>query len=202
MNLMTRVPTRCLRSVSFSAVTSEAPPRASKAATRWTAVPGEVIDGGEIVVLAIKPSMWRPLFDSAPWMVTCCLLVAVLTWLGRPIPGWSPTVTAQVILLIALARVAVAVVRWVPTWYVLTNRRIINIHGVRSPRISSRPLIGIRNTHLQRSPMETLTHLGTIIFVADHKDDVPWVWQSVANVDEVHAKVRRAIENAADQRRI
>ncbi len=202
MDVMIHAPVMCPRSVSFSAVTSEAPPRASKAATRWTALPGEIIDGGEIVVLAIKPSMWRPVFDSAPWIVTCCLLVVVLTWLGRPIPGWSPTITAQVILLVALARVGLDVVRWIPTWYVLTNRRIIDVHGVRSPRISSCPLINIRNTYVQPSPAERLAHLGTIILVADHKDEVSHIWQSVANADEVHAKIRRAIENAIDQREI
>ena len=183
--------------VPWSAAATQAPSRATRAAARWTALPGEVIDGGEIVVLAIKPSMWRPVFDSIPWIVTCCLLAAMLMWLGRPIPGWSLTATAQVVLLTALARIGVAVVRWVPTWYVLTNRRIINVHGVRSPRISSCPLLNVRDTYLRASPAERLTHLGTIFFVAGNEDEVSGLWQSVTNPEEVHAKIRRTIENAA-----
>lgn len=182
----------------MSATTSEAPSRASKVVARWTALPGEVVDGGEIVLLAIKPSMWRPVFDSAPWLVTCCVLAVVLMWLGRPLPGWSLATTAQVIMLIALARIGLAVVRWAPTWHVLTNRRIIDIHGVRRPKISSCPLLQIRNSYLRYPPAERATQLGTIIFVTDHVEKVPHVWQSIAKPDEVHAKIRRAIENAID----
>ncbi len=186
--------------IRFSAATSEAPPRTSQAAaTAWTALPGGVLDGGEIVLLATKPSMWRPVFDSAPWLVTCCLLAGVLTWLGKPLPGLSLTATAQVVLLVAFARVGLAVVRWVPRWYVLTNRRVIDIRGVRSPRIQACLLVEIRNTYLNSSAAEKLTRLGTITFVTDEANKVSRLWQSIAKPEEVHTKIRRAIENAIDQ---
>ena len=65
------VPLTCATSPALAAATSEAPPHAAKAATHWTALPSGVVDGGEIVLLAIKPSMWRPLLDSAPWLIVC-----------------------------------------------------------------------------------------------------------------------------------
>ena len=179
--------------------TPEAPSRATDASTNWAALPGGVIDGGEIVILAIKPSMWRPLFDSAPWLVACWGLAAVLTWLSHPIPGLSILLTAQILLLIGLARLGVAVVRWVPTWYVLTNRRILDIQGVRSPRIWSCLLTETRHTSVTETPGERLAGLGTISFVADSSNDRPHQWHAIAKPHEVHAKVRRAIENAIDQ---
>lgn len=185
--------------ILFSPTASEAPPRASKVTATWTTLPGGVVEGGEIVILAIKPSMWRILLDSAPWLVTCCLLAGVLTWLGTPVPGLSVAATAQVMLLIAFARIALAIVRWIPTWYVLTNRRIIGIRGVRTPRISASPLVDIRNTYLHSSPAEKLARLATITFVFSHSEKPSHIWQSVAKPDEVHAAIRRAIENAIDQ---
>lgn len=196
---MIHAPPKRSTSVRFAAVTSEAPPHVSEVATRWTALPGGVIDGGEIILLAIKPSMWRPLFDSVPWLVTCCVLAGVLTWLGRPIAGLSLPATAQVILLVAGARLGFAVVRWVPMWYVLTNRRILTIRGVRSPRVLACLLVDIRNTRAHSSPAEKMAHLGSITFVTDPTDETSHLWQSIVKPDDVHAGIRRAIANAMDQ---
>lgn len=183
----------------FAAATSEAPPQARELRPGWAALPGGVVDGGEIIVLAIKPSMWRPLFDSAPWMVTCCLLAIILTWLRTPIAGFSLFGTAQMLLLLASARLGLAVVRWIPTWHVLTNRRIIDVKGIRTPRISACLLVDVRNTYLRVLSADKLARLGTITFVTTQTDRVSHVWQSIAHPEEVHAKIRRAIEGAIDQ---
>ena len=92
-----------------------------------------------------------------------------------------------------------ALLRWVPTWYVLTNRRIISIHGVRSPRISSAPLLAIRNTYLNRSVAEHLTKLGSITFVTDMPNEDPHVWQSIPEPEAIHDRIRREIERAIDR---
>lgn len=178
---------------------AEAPSGVSRVATKWATLPGGLIDGGEIIVFAIKPSMWRPVFDSAPWLVTTFLLAVVLTLVRAPFPGLSLTWTAEALVLMGVARLGYAVVRWVPTWYVLTNRRVIDIRGVRSPRIWSCVLIEVRNTYVNASPPERLTRLGSISFVTDRPDEPPRTWRSIAGHDEIHARVRRAIENAIDE---
>ena len=185
--------------VAFSAGASEAPPRVADHVLPWATLPGGVVDGGEIVLLAIKPSLWRPVFDSAPWLVTSALLAIALTWLGTPVPGLSLALTAQVVLLVGLGRLGVAVVRWVPTWYVLTNRRTLYIHGVRTPKVISCLLVKVRNTYLRRSVVERTAGLGSIIFVTDRSGESPQVWRSIPKPDEVHRRIRRAIEQAIDQ---
>jgi len=186
-------------SVHSAAAMSEAPSRSSAVPTVWTHLPGGVVDGGEIVLLAIRPSMWRSLFDSAPWLVTMVLLAGTLTVLNTQIPGLSPIMTAQVILFVGVARLLLAILRWVPTWYVLTNRRIIDMHGVREPRIWSCPLLNVRNTYLQATAAERMAKLGTLTFVLDNPGEGPRHWQSVGRPEEIHAAIRRAIENAIDQ---
>ena len=181
---------------------SDTPSRAQDVVADWSTLPGGVVDGGEIIILAIKPSTWRPVFDSAAWLVTSCLLAGVLAGLQKPIPGLSLAVTTQLILLVGIARLAVAFVCWAPTWYILTNRRVLNVQGIRYPRITSCALVEIRNTYLNRSSAEKLTGLGTITFAFDSPHEMPRVWQSIAQPDLIHDKVRRAIENAIDQQNV
>ena len=178
---------------------SEAPSRASRTAIDWSTLPGGVVDGNEIVVLAIKPSMWRAVFDSAGWLIGCGLLAIVLAWFQQPILGLSLPATVQVLLLIGSVRLAAALIRWVPTWYVLTNRRVLDIRGVRSPRISSCLLLDVRNTYLNRSPGERMTKLGSITFLTNQPNGPARVWQSIAEPDLVHDRIRREIEKSIDQ---
>ncbi|MEK6674885.1 MAG: hypothetical protein AABZ47_04425 [Planctomycetota bacterium] len=174
-------------------------PRATASVTEvLTAFPGGVLHGDEIVLLAIKPSMWRPVFVSGPWLLTALGLAAVSISFGQPLPGLSLTATAQTILLIGLARLGWSVACWLPRWHVLTNRRIVDIRGIRHPSVQFRSLVDIRNTYVRRSLVERLTGSGTVLFVPKESSNPPVVWRSIAQPDFVHAKIRRAIENALD----
>ena len=183
----------------LTATMNDAPPTAAKATPAWGTLPHEIIDGGEIVLLAIKPSMWRPLFDSLPWVVVCGALAVFMVTVRTTLPGLSVAVSAQVVVLIAAVRLAVAIVHWVPTWYVLTNRRILNVHGVRTPRYVTCRLADIRNTHVNISPTEKMTHTGSILFVTCDSDKVAYIWRSIPQPDAAHQRIRRAIEDALDQ---
>ena len=178
--------------------TAEASPATANAAATIAALPGGVIDGGEIVLLVSKPSMWRPVFDSAPWLFTALTVAGLLTWWSRPMPGLSLTSTTQLIILIGFARLGIAVVRWVPTWYILTNRRLIDVQGVRQPRVTAHLLVEIGNTRVGAAWPERLTGLGTITFLTAEANTVAMAWRSIHEPDVVHAKIRRAIENALD----
>jgi len=184
---------------AFAPPATGAKPHAAETTTQWTALPGGVVDGGEIVLLAIKPSAWRPVFESASWLVACAALAMALAAFGRSLAGLSTATTVQLVLLIGFARLALAIVRWVPSWYVLTNRRIIEVQGMRNSEVVDCGLLDVRNTTVVKSPLERMTQLGTIAFVIDHEGRAPRVWHSVAKPDEVHARIRRAIENAIDQ---
>lgn len=184
---------------TFSASTAEAPPGAADAVTSWTALPGGVVDGGEIVVLAIKPSMWKPALESAPWLVVAAVAAGFVASLRLPLPGLSIVGTIQILLLVGFARLGFSIARWIPTWHVLTNRRIIDVHGVRKPVIASCALVDIRNTFVQKGVAEQLLRLGSIAFSTMPACDRPIYWRTIADPDAVHAHIRRAIENALDQ---
>lgn len=192
-------PISFLHEPAMSAAAAESPPRAAELPGEWSQLPGGLIDGGEIVLLAIKPSLWRPVIDSFPWLVTTCVFAIGITMFSAALPGLSTVASAQAVLAAGLLRLALAVVRWAATWYVLTNRRILNVRGARSPRISSCPLVDIRNTHVDASSLEKLLQIGTITFVSKHPDELSRFWESIPEPEATHAKIRRAIENALDQ---
>lgn len=196
---MTLTPSMTTPDALFAAAMSEAPAGVSAVTSRWTSVPGGVVDGGEIVLLATKPSPWHPVLESSAWLVTCALLATSLLMLGKTIPGLSTPASAQVILMVGIVRLGLAVIHWITTWHLLTNRRIIDVHGVRSPVIRSCLLIHVRNTYLRTSTVEKWLGLGTVLFVTDEPEHRPHLWPSVPYAEEVHAKIRRAIENALDQ---
>ncbi len=184
---------------AMATASGETVTHAAKTATDWSHLPGGVVDGGELILLAVKPSLWRPLFDSAIWIATCAVLAFAVSRAGRPIPGFSMSATVQLIVFVGFLRLGWAISRWIPRWFVLTNRRIMDIEGIREPRIWSCPLIETRNTYLNATPAERITGLGTISIVTEHADQPPRFWQSIAKAEEVHAAMRRAIENAIDQ---
>lgn len=183
----------------WSAATSQTAPVESATGTAWSALPRDMLDGGELVLLAVKPSMWRPLFDSLPWLITCVVLLVGVSRLGVPVWGVAPGTASQAILLLAFGRLAIALLHWVPTWHVLTNRRVLHVRGIRTPRIASMLLDDIRNTYVHTAPMERLTRVATLTLVSKHDNEPIQIWRSIANPEKVHARIRRAIENAIDQ---
>ncbi len=177
---------------------ADAPPAHAELGAVGLTIPSGLIDGGEVVLMAIKPSMWQPLLTSAPWWVTSLALAIAVSVLGAPLPGLSLAMTVQAILLIGAARFGLALVRWIPRWHLLTNRRVMDIRGVRRPRVSALLLVDIRNTYLTREPLDRLLSIGSITMVTEREHDTPRVWRWVADPDLVHDKIRRAIRDAID----
>lgn len=183
----------------LTATMSDAPSRAEEVTSPWVQVPGGLIQGGEIVLLWVKPSIWRALLDSFPWLVAAVFFATLLIVGNLSVGGLGTALSAQIVIAVGLTRLGIAVVRWVPTWYLLTNLRVLSVHGVRSPRVSSRGLLEIRNTYVQAASAEKWLNIGSITFATDHPNEVPLIWHSVPRVNEVHHRIRRAIENAIDR---
>jgi len=172
---------------------ADSPPAPARVAE---AVAEDFMAGGEVVILAVKPSMWSTVFDSAPWLVTSVVLAIVVLSMGAPLAGVSARLTAQFILLAGLARLGIAVLRWVPSWYLLTNRRIMDIRGVRTPLVSSLFLTDIVELDASASLSERMVSTGSVVFVPGLDGQAPRVWRAIPDHLDVHDRVRRAIREA------
>lgn len=173
----------------------DAPSAAAPATADKVAVPADLLDGGEVVILAIKPSLWTVLFSSFQWLLGGAVIVAFGRWFA---PGWiANAVLIQAVLAVVALRVGFAVMQWVSRVYVLTNRRVMRIRGVFRADVFACPLVKVINTGIAVAPHEALTRLGTIWFNTG-QDTAEGSWYHTARPHEVHAQIRRAIERALD----
>ncbi len=178
---------------------TEATEATPKAIPNVNLVPEHLLDGGEIVILAIKPSLWSIVFSSFRWLAG---MVAVIT-----LAGLFKTFLAQVLLVevafivkaalvLGFARVVFALLHWASSLYVLTNRRIMRLSGVMNVSIFECPLLKIQNTYLTLAWYERLTRLGTIAFATAGTGGIEASWQHVNDPLEVHERIRSAIHHA------
>ena len=98
--------------------------------TYGQAVPQEVLDGGEIVVLAIKPSMWYLVLVSIRWLAAVAVVILLSPSLGRALPAFPDSMVMQLALGITAVRLIAALLQWSSRLYVLTNRRVMCYRGV------------------------------------------------------------------------
>lgn len=162
------------------------------------AIPQHLLDGGEIVLLAIKPSMWFLGLVSARWLVAATAAMLLAPWLSRLVPALEPRVVVQTALLIAVLRLVAALLQWSSRWYILTNRRVLSYHGVLQVNLFEAPLVQVRNTYVRVRQIERLCGAGSIGFSSQGSRRIDAWWDHVADPQEVHARVRRAIERALD----
>lgn len=188
-----------LRPAAFAASATATPQRAGALPASSLSLPADLLDGGEVILFAIKPSPWFVLLEPLKWIVAALLVLALMPHLCPPsMLGLSQLVWMQFVLLGLGVRMLVTLMRWGSRFYVLTNRRVMTVRGVRRPSVWSCPLVRVRNTRLSATADEQLARLGTIEFVPDQDPPDIRRWTHVAHPADVHAEIRKAISRALD----
>jgi hypothetical protein len=158
-------------------------------------LPAQLLDGDEIVIFAVKPSLWFVLFTSARWLLIMGLLIAASGWLDM-VPGLNRQLVVKAALALGGARVGFALLQWVSRLYVLTNRRIMRLRGIFNVDLFECQLNKIQNTYLTMSWYERPAGLGTIAFATAGTGGIEASWTNVNNPLELHERVRSAIHRA------
>ena len=197
MTTRTDMPTT--RPAGFAAATAPPAPQVVRLPGEVVSLPLDVLDGGEVVILAIKPSLWFLLFEPLKWIAVAVLLLLCTPLIVQTaLVDISQQTIVQYILLLLGVRVLTGALRWVSRFYVLTNRRVMRVQGVFHPNVWACPLIRVRNTRLTADPHERVARLGTIEFVTEESPAADHQWRFIARPAEVYAEVRRAIQRAID----
>lgn len=197
-----------------SEATATLPSRTRRAGTRMAAtgkstetrpmaaadlVPEQLLDGGEIVLLAIKPSLWFVLFASIRWLIGVAIVIALAPAIPSMWPGLGTALIVRAAMFIGAARVGFAVLDWVSRLYVLTNRRVMRLRGIFNVNLFECSLLRIQNTYLTLAWYERLFGLGSIGFATAGTGGVEAVWRHLAQPMAVHEQVRAAISRARGQ---
>lgn len=159
-------------------------------------LPAHLLDGNEIVILAIKPSLWFVVFVSVRWLMAALALILAAGWLAELAPQVNAAMIIKAAAILAAGRVALAVLQWASRLYVLTNRRIMRLTGILNVDLFECSLTKIQNTYVTLTWYERLTRLGTISFATAGTGGVEASWINVNNPLELHERVRSAIHRA------
>ncbi|NLX23891.1 MAG: PH domain-containing protein [Phycisphaerae bacterium] len=159
-------------------------------------LPAHLLDGDEVVILAIKPSLWFVLFLSARWLAVMAVMVVLATWSELRLPWGDGATVVQAAVALGAARVGFALLQWVARLYVLTNRRILRLRGILNIDLFECPLNRIQNTCLTLAWYERLAGLGSIAFATAGTDAYEASWMNVNHPLEVHEQIRAAIDRA------
>ncbi|MBN1844669.1 MAG: PH domain-containing protein [Sedimentisphaerales bacterium] len=160
-------------------------------------LPSDLLAEDEIVIFAIKPSLWTILFVSFRTVLYASLLALVTFIVGPAIhlAGLSSYIY-RACGVVVFARLGFAVLQWASRSYVLTDRRVLRIRGVFTIDIFQSSLGRIQNTFLVLTLAQRILGLGNIEFTTAGTAQVEAVWRHVRHPLDVHRQLLRAL-NAA-----
>ena len=177
-------------------MTPSAEPTSQRADIAALLVPADLLSGGEIIILAIKPSGWFVLLASLPWLVPAGIVVA-LAYVADIYRSGTPVETIGFICAVGvLGRVTAACWQWMGRTYVLTDRRIVTVRGLIHVRVTAAALCDVRRAVLAAGVAERLVGVASIYCITDSQTTSAVAWNTIAKPDEVHEIVTKTIERA------
>ena len=163
-------------------------------ATEEAIFPADLLDDGEVVLLAVKPSGWFVLLISLPVLVGA-VLVATGVYVADEVlhmAGPQPTVLL-ICLAVGCLRLVIACFQWLGCLYVLTSKRIMCIRGVVRTDVLAFPLKKIAQVFVTAGSLERTLQLGSLEFEISGNLDSQSRWSCLANPTEVYQAVLDAI---------
>lgn len=186
-----------LRRLSHMAEADPVPPALDDlAALRAAALlPEQLLQGGELIILLIKPSPWFIVLSSLGVLAGVALALAFSLWLASR--GFAFLGRVDLVLL-AIAICGVRLVwqflEWLSRVYVLTDRRVLRVRGVVRVQVFETALRNVQHTVLQFTLRERLFGLGSIGFATAGTAGIEAAWTMIARPLEIHQKVVRALD--------
>ena len=158
-------------------------------------LPADLLQGGETILLIVKPSPWYILLSIlGPLVVLIALtVIAYVLAANATIPGLNRREAIAAGTLVLAARITWQVLEWLSRIYVLTDRRVIRRMGVLRTFTFETSLRNIQHTELIRTIRERLFCLGTVGFATAGTDVFEAFWVMVARPQAVHRRLVQAI---------
>lgn len=163
-------------------------------------VPHHLLDDGEVILLAVRPSAWFVLLLSWPAVVLAALVLAAISItvdvLNLPLPTERQLLALGCLAAVAL-RLSVALLQWIGRLYLLTDRRVLRIGGLFRGDIAQMSLKDIEQTSASASTGERAVNVGSIHFCGPDGLIPEVSWLHINNVEEA----RRIIDETLSQSR-
>lgn len=160
-----------------------------------TLLPADLIQGDEIIVLLLKPSLWFILLGCLEPIVALGLVVAVGYIVeGLPgVPRYDPNRLLALGLILIAVRVTWQFMVWLSHVYVLTDRRVVTVKGFLRPMVFEAKLGALTHTNLVISLRERPVGLGSIVFATAGTASPESSWLMLRRPLAVHRKIVQTI---------
>ncbi len=170
------------------------------AAATQAAVPAALLNEGEMVILALKPSVWFIAFSAWPSVVLAAALAATAYFAEH---AASIDIRPQLVLplcgLIVLLQLLVGCCQWIGRLYVLTNVRVMRVKGVFKLQLYQCPLRRLEKVILHHGSLGKFCGVGSLFFLSDQEHAGDASWLHVAKPAEVYEVVADAVRRAKNQ---
>ena len=163
--------------------------------------PAGILQDGEAIILAIKPSRWFVLLTSLPVLVVSALVAGAAYVLDRVFHVGCPREAAYLVCSVAAGvRVILACFQWQGRLYLLTNLRVMRISGVMRRDIFSCRLRKLRRAAASATIAERVLGIGSLFFQPADPDargpGPQGTWINVPRPAEVEHIVNEAIRRS------
>jgi hypothetical protein len=157
-------------------------------------LPADLIQGDEIIILLLKPSVWFIVLSILNGLGLIALLAAAALWAEPYFPDFYGSRDVYTLAMIAaLARVVWQSFEWLGRLYVLTDRRVIRVKGVLRVQVFQAELRNIQHTEVIFQLRERLFGLGTLAFATSGTAYPEAYWFMIDRPLAVHRRVLQAI---------
>ncbi|MBW7907028.1 MAG: PH domain-containing protein [Phycisphaerae bacterium] len=156
----------------------------------------EMLDGGELVELSLKPSLWYIPLVCGRYVAACGLLAVAVAAVSPPAQSVASALLVIACATVGLGLVSIAALQWASRLYVLTNRRVARFKGVMSVEFSERPLVSLERVELHTSTQQRWLGLGSIRMIGRDGASAVLSWDHLSRPDEVYRALNRAIQRA------
>ena len=154
-----------------------------------------IFQDGEIIELSIRASPWWIIFSSMRTLLFAAVIVLASVTLKERLSG-NAELYLEAGVIIGLARLMWATVKWMSRLYVLTNLRVMTISGVFNVTIVECPLRRVGVVRLIPSLRERLAFPGTVEIIPMEEEFTLQRWQTLRRPTEVYRKLRAAVARA------
>ena len=144
-------------------------------------VPPRLLQPGERVELACKPSLWFIVLHRPALLALACAAWIVPLWVDPTFQAAFTALLVAVGVSLTLLRLVVGFLDWLGRIYAMTDRRVFRIRGILRVRVFEAPLHQIQHTGLSLPLIERLLGLGTITFNTSGTGGTEAAWETVAD---------------------
>lgn len=161
------------------------------------AAKAELLQEGEEILLAVKPSAWFILLVSLPVLLLAASPAVIAYLAARYLQSNIPYQTiALLCLAVACGRIMLACFQWMGRLYVLTNLRIMRIQGVLREEVFDCLLKRIADASVSASLPQRVVHVGSLRFHLPQAATADEHWTCLSHVEKVRRAVLDAIRHA------